>query len=62
MATQGTKLFKHIDFEKRKLIERGLDEGRTFTYIAREAEIEVSTMRREILRRTLGTSHSVLNN
>jgi len=59
MATQGTKLIIHIDFERRKLIERGLDEGRTLTYIAREVEVEVSTIRREILRRTLGTSHSV---
>ena len=32
MATQDTKLFKHIDFERRKLIERRLDEGRTFKF------------------------------
>ena len=49
MATDK-KPQKHLDFERRKLIERGLDEGKTFTYIAREVSAEVSTIRREILR------------
>ena len=50
MSTHEKKPHKHLDLERRKLIERGLDEGRTFTYIAREVGSEVSTIRREILR------------
>ena len=41
---------KHLDLEKRKAIERGLDEGRTFTCIAGRAGVQVSTVRREVLR------------
>ena len=60
MATQEKRPQKHLDLERRKLLERGLDEGRTFTYIAREVGSEVSTIRREILRnrRNDGASHS----
>ena len=61
MATQGKKIFKHIDFERRKLIERGLDEGRTFTYIAYEVGVEVSTVRREILRNRRNDGKSFSN-
>ena len=59
MATEK-KPQNHLDLEGRKLIERGLDEGKTFTYIAREVGVEVSTIRREILRnrRSDGLSHS----
>jgi len=41
---------KHLDLEKRKIIERGLDEDRSLTKIAEKAEVAVSTVRREILR------------
>ena len=50
MATIDTMPRKHLDFEKRKLIEKGLDNRKTFTYTAREAGVNVSTIRREILR------------
>ena len=50
MNVQETVSWKHLDLEKRKLIEQGLNERRTFTYIAREAGVNVSTIRREILR------------
>ena len=60
MATHEKRPQKHLDLEGRKLIERGLDEGKTFTYIAREVGMEVSTIRREILRnrRNDGMSYS----
>lgn len=50
MATQNKKPMKHLCFDRRKLIERGLDEGKAYTYIAHEASVEVSTIRREVLR------------
>ena len=61
MATHNTKIFKHIDFERGKQIERGLDDGRTFTYIAREVGVEVSTIRREILRNRRNDGKSFSN-
>ena len=60
MATDK-KPQKHLDLERRKLIERGLDEGRTFTYIAREVDAEVSTVRREILRNRRSDGKSFSN-
>ena len=45
MTTQDKRPQKHLDLERRKLIERGVDEGRTFTYIAREVGAEVSMNR-----------------
>jgi IS30 family transposase len=50
MATKETKPYNQLDLEKRKLIEQGLSEGKTFTYIATETCVSVSTIRREILR------------
>jgi IS30 family transposase len=50
MATKETKPYKQLDLEKRKLLEQGLNEGKTLTYIAREVATSVSTIRREILR------------
>jgi IS30 family transposase len=46
--------------EKRELIERGLNERKTFTFIAQEIGASVSTVRREILRnrRYDGASYS----
>jgi len=41
---------KQLDIERRRMIERGLDEGKSFTCIAREAGAWVSTVRREVLR------------
>lgn len=51
---------KHLDIEKRKIIEAGLTEGRTLTAIARDTEVQVSTIRREILRNRYnhGPSHT----
>lgn len=58
--TTEKKPQKHLDLERRKLIERGLDEGKSFTYISREVNAEVSTIRREIVRnrRDDGMSYS----
>jgi len=50
MSKNETKPYKQLDLEKRKLIERGLNEAKTFTYISREIGVSVSTIRREILR------------
>ena len=61
MTTQDKKPQKHLDLERRKLLERGLDEGRTFTYIAREVGAEVSTIRREILRNRRNDGKSFSN-
>ena len=51
--------YNHLDLEKRKVVERGLDEGRSLTYIADETGTCVSTVRREIVRnrRCEGRSH-----
>lgn len=49
MDKKGTG-YNHLDLEKRKVIERGLDEGRYLTYIADEVGSCVSTVRREIIR------------
>ena len=45
-----TQSHSHLDKEKRGLIERGLNERKTLTFIARETGVNVSTIRREILR------------
>lgn len=60
MAKKETPSRKKLDYEGRKLIERGLNEGRTFTHIAREVGVDVSTVQREILRnrRNDGMSYS----
>ena len=42
--------YSHLDMEKRKIIERGLDEGRSFTFIADETGACISTIRREVVR------------
>ena len=60
MSKLETKSHSHLDKEKRILIERGLNERKTFTFIAEETGVNVSTIRREILRnrRCDGPSHS----
>ena len=58
MDEQGV-IHKHLDIEKRKLIEHGLDEGRTLTYIAEQAGVRVSTVRREIIRNRRNEGHSL---
>ena len=52
MTTQETKPQKHLDLIRRKLIERGLDEGRTFTYIANLIEKELNAIRTEFYEKT----------
>jgi IS30 family transposase len=41
---------KQLDAEKRRMIEQGLDESKTFTYIADRIGVWTSTVRREVLR------------
>lgn len=50
MPDNETCAHPHLDKEKRGLIERGLNERKTFTFIAQEIGTSVSTVRREILR------------
>jgi len=50
MPDKETRAHSHLDKEKRGLIERGLNERKTFTFIAGEIGASVSTVRREILR------------
>jgi IS30 family transposase len=50
MTIKETAPYNQLDFERRKLIEQGLGEGKTLTYIAGEAAVSISTIRREILR------------
>jgi IS30 family transposase len=50
MSARETAPYKQLDLERRKIIEQGLGKNRTFTYIAREAGVSVSTIRREVLR------------
>jgi len=42
--------YNHLNIENRKMIELGLNDCRTLSYIATEAAVSVSTIRREILR------------
>ena len=41
---------KHLDLEKRKMIERYLDEGKTFARVAHDLGVDPSTIHREIRR------------
>jgi len=50
MPDTKTCAHPHLDREKRGLIEQRLNEGKTFTFIAREIGTSISTVRREILR------------
>jgi IS30 family transposase len=50
MGNSEASSYKHLDSEKRRLIEQGLNEKKTFTTIARQIGVGVSTIRREILR------------
>ena len=50
MAKNETCTHPHLDKEKREQIERGLNTRKTFTAIAQEIGVSVSTIRREILR------------
>ena len=60
MPKYETSAHPHLNKEKRELIERGLNERKTLTFIAQEIGTNVSTVRREILRnrRCDGASHS----
>ena len=60
MSKIETKHHIHLNKEKRDLIERGLNERKTFTFIANETGTNISTIRREILRnrRCDGASYS----
>ena len=61
MAATKTRTHRQLDLERRKLIEKGLDGRRTLTYISQEVGVNVSTIRREILRnrRNDGASRSM---
>ncbi|MCL2820488.1 MAG: helix-turn-helix domain-containing protein, partial [Oscillospiraceae bacterium] len=50
MQNDKTCAHTHLNLEKRELIERGLNERKTFTFIANEIGTTISTVRREILR------------
>jgi len=50
MAKGTVRPRKHLDIEKRKMIEAGLNEGRCITEIAKAIDVSVSTVQREILR------------
>jgi len=50
MPDKEASAHPHLTQEKRELIERGLNERKTFTFIAQEIGTSVSTVRREILR------------
>ena len=60
MLKKETSSQPQLNKEKRDLIERGLNERKTFTFIANETGTNVSTIRREILRnrRCDGASYS----
>jgi len=60
MSTDKTCVHPQLTLEKRELIERGLNERKTFTFIANEINTSISTVCREILRnrRCDGASHS----
>jgi len=50
MPDNETCAHPHLNKEKRELIERRLNECKTFTFIAQEIGTSISTVRREILR------------
>ena len=54
------KTYKQLDLDKRKVIERYLDEGKTFARIAYDLDVDASTVYREVFRnrRCDGMSHS----
>jgi len=60
MPDDKTCAHPHLNIEKRESIERGLNERKTFTFIAQEIGTSISTVRREILRnrRCDGPSYS----
>jgi len=60
MYKKETAPQSHLNKEKRNMIERGLNEKKTFTFIARETGTNISTIRREVLRnrRCDGTSYA----
>lgn len=50
MSKRRKRTYTHLDIEGRKVIEKGLNEKRTLSYIATELSVAVSTVRREIVR------------
>ena len=50
MTKKEIRSYRHLDKEARKLIEQGLNEKRSFSYIACVTSVDVSTIRREIIR------------
>ncbi len=60
MKNEKSRSHKHLALEQRKMIERYLDEGKTFARIARDMDVSPSTVYREVQRnrRFEGMSHS----
>ena len=50
MTKKKNRPRKHLDIEERRIIEEGLNDRKTFTWIATRVGVEISSVRREILR------------